>query len=146
MKLLKWTSATLLILLMLTANTNTFSEITKIAKKKWQGIASYYHPKFNGRKTSTGEIFSNEKLTAANNFLRLGTMVRVTNPSNGLSVVVKINDRMNKNNKRLIDLSQAAARKLDLIHQGIGHVEIEVLSDREDVVVDRYNNEVGDNG
>lgn len=93
----------------------------------WQGKASYYHPKFNGRKTSMGEIFSNEKLTCANNFLKLGTYIRVTNMYNGKSVVVKVNDRMHAKNKRLVDLSQAAAKKLGLIQQGIGEVCIEIV-------------------
>jgi rare lipoprotein A len=105
----------------------SFTDAEKNSPKTWQGIASYYHPKFNGRKTSTGEIFSNSKFTAANNFLRLGTLVRITNPANGKSVVVKINDRMNKHNKRLIDLSEAAAKKLGLFKQGIGQVIMEVV-------------------
>lgn len=105
----------------------SFTEVKKTADHAWTGIASYYHPKFNGRKTSTGEIFSNQKFTAANNFLKLGTLVRVTNLFNGKSVVVKINDRMNKKNRRLIDLSQAAARQLGLIQQGIGEVAMEVV-------------------
>ncbi len=107
--------------------TFSFTNITKVAEKKWQGIASYYHTKFNGRKTSTGEIFNNRRFTAANNFLKLGTVVKVTNLLNGRSVIVKINDRMNKNNKRLIDLSQAAAAALGLLHQGIGKVSIEIM-------------------
>lgn len=93
----------------------------------WKGIASYYHSKFNGRLTSTGEVFSNKLFTAANNFLPLHTIVRVTNPANGKSVVVRINDRMNKRNTRLIDLSEAAARQLGLIRQGIGQVLMEVV-------------------
>ena len=105
----------------------SFTHIEKVKNNTWKGIASYYHPKFNGRLTSTGEIFSNAKFTAANNFLRLGTLVKITNPDNGTTVVVKINDRMNKSNKRLIDLSEAAAHKLGLIKQGIGEVIMEVV-------------------
>jgi rare lipoprotein A len=108
-----------------------------VSQQRWQGIASYYHPKFNGRKTSTGEIFSNTKLTAANNFLKLGTLVRIVNPKNGKSVVVKINDRMNAKNKRLIDLSQAAAEKLGLIQQGIGEVVMEVFPGETDYISTR---------
>jgi len=93
----------------------------------WKGIASFYHNKFNGRLTATGEVFNNSKLTAANNFLKLGTMVKVINPSNGKCVIVKINDRMNKNNKRLIDLTSAAAHKIGLIEKGIGEVVLEVI-------------------
>lgn len=124
------------LLCMLTLSLNfSFTSITKVAEKKWHGIASYYHSKFNGRKTTTGEIFSNKQLTAANNFLKLGTLVKVTNLRNGKSVIVKINDRMNKNNKRLIDLSQAAAGKLDIIQQGLGDVSIEIVETKSDFVV-----------
>ena len=115
----------------------SFTNVEKLAKNQWQGIASYYHQKFNGRLTSTGEIFSNKKLTAANNFLKLGTMVKVTNLLNGKSVIVKVNDRMNRKNKRLIDLSQAAAKELGLIQQGIGKLEMEVLSNLDDFLASR---------
>lgn len=120
------------VLILSLIGTFTKAQFKKVSLQTWKGIASYYHPKFNGRKTSTGEIFSNEKLTAANNFLKLGTLVRIVNPRNGKSVVVKINDRMNAKNQRLIDLSQAAARKLGLIQQGVGEVIMEVFPGEEE--------------
>jgi rare lipoprotein A len=113
-------------------NADAFIPIKKVASNRWKGIASYYHNKFNGRKTSSGEIFSNSKLTAANNFLKLGTLVKVTNIENGLSVFVKINDRMHKTNKRLIDLSYAAAKHLGFTKKGLAIVEIEVIDDKND--------------
>lgn len=91
------------------------------------GMASYYSNKFNGRKTANGEIFNNLKLTAAHNTLPLGTYVRVTNLRNGRTVVVKINDRLHRRNKRVIDLSRAAASKLGFIKSGLTRVKIEVL-------------------
>lgn len=100
---------------------------TKATEVKWEGVASYYHPKFEGRKTANGEKFSNQLMTAANNFLPLGTIVKVTNIKNHKSVIVKINDRLNKKNKRLIDLTYFAAQKLGLIHQGIGKVCMEII-------------------
>ncbi len=106
---------------------STFAQYRKIKQGVWEGTASYYHNKFNGRLTANGETFSNSKMTAANNFLKLGTWVRVTNTKNGKSVVVKINDRMNKRNKRLIDMSRASAKKLGYINAGLGHVKMEVL-------------------
>ncbi len=109
----------------------SFTPTKKVSEKKWHGIASFYHHKFSGRKTSTGETFSNQKYTAANNFLPLGSIVKITNIKNGKSVIVKINDRMNKNNKRLIDLSQIAAKELAIINQGIAQVAMELL-DSED--------------
>ncbi len=98
------------------------------AKTKIQyGMASFYSNKFNGRKTANGEIFNNQKLTAAHNTLPLGIYVRVTNLRNGRTVIVKINDRLHHRNKRIIDLSRAAATKLGFIKSGLTRVKIEVL-------------------
>ena len=102
----------------------------KVAHNTWTGTASYYHNMFEGRKTANGDIFRQKKLTGANNFLPLGTMVRVTNLKNGKSVIVKINDRMAKRfgHRRLIDMSREAARQLGYIHAGLAQVKMEVLS------------------
>lgn len=127
----------LIVALIIFSGIYAFTPVKQIAANKWKGIASFYHSKFNGRKTATGEIFSNKLLTAANNFLKLGTIVRVTNLQNGRSVIVKINDRMNIRNKRLIDLSQAAALQLGLFNQGIGEVSIELLSNHGDYLAKR---------
>jgi rare lipoprotein A len=91
------------------------------------GTASYYANKFEGRKTANGETFSQNKLTAASNTIGLNQWVRVTNTKNNLSVVLRINDRMHKNNKRLIDLSKLAAKKLKYTGHGLAHVKVEVL-------------------
>jgi len=91
------------------------------------GTASFYANKFEGRQTSNGEIFSQKKLSAASNIIALNQWVRVTNTRNKLSVVLRITDRMHKNNKRLIDLSKAAARKLKYTGYGLAHVKVEVL-------------------
>lgn len=100
-------------------------EITK--EKIHYGTASFYANKFEGRETSSGEIFSQKKLSGASNTLPMNHWVRVTNTRNNLSVVVRINDRMHKNNKRLIDLSKAAAKKLKYTGYGLAHVKVEVL-------------------
>ncbi len=102
---------------------------SKSAGKK--GIASFYHDKFEGRPTATGEVFDNDKFTAASNTLRLNTYVKVTNLSNGEVVYVRINDRMNKTNKRLIDLASIAAKKLDFQSNGIADVKVEVVPEEE---------------
>ena len=96
---------------------------------KWihYGIASYYSNTFNGKLTSTGDVFNNQDMTAASNVLPLNTYVRVTNRSNGRWVMVRINDRMNVGNHRLIDLSQAAARRLGIIHRGIARVSVGII-------------------
>jgi len=97
------------------------------AIKVQYGVASYYANKFEGRKTYTDEIFTQKKLTAASNTLPMHVWVRVTNLRNNRSVVVKINDKMHPHNKRLIDLSQAAAIRLGYKGRGLTHVRIDVL-------------------
>lgn len=92
------------------------------------GRASYYHNKFAGRKTSSGEIFSQQKLTAAHKTLPLGTYVKVTNLKNRKSVVVKVNDRLPPHSKRTIDLSKAAAQELNMIKSGLAKVSLEIVS------------------
>jgi rare lipoprotein A len=91
------------------------------------GTASYYANKFEGRKTATGEIFSQKKMTAASNVLALNTWVQVTNLHNKKTAVVKITDRMHPKNKRLIDLSRIAAKKLGYTSRGLTRVKVEVL-------------------
>lgn len=93
-----------------------------------EGLATFYSNKFNGRKTSSGEIYRHTKLTAAHPSLPFGTEVKVTNPDNGKSVIVRINDRCSPR-RITIDLSKAAAKKIDLIASGIKKVRIEVASD-----------------
>ena len=91
------------------------------------GTASFYSNKFNGRKTASGEIFSQKKMTAAHNTLPLGTYIRVTNLRNKKIVIVKVNDRLHARNKRLIDLTRAAAIQLGFIKSGLTRVKIEIL-------------------
>ena len=91
------------------------------------GIASYYHNKFEGRKTATGEIFSQQKMTAACNTLPLNCWVKVTNTKNKKTIILRINDRMHRNNTRLIDLSYAAAKKLNYTGRGLTKVKVEYL-------------------
>lgn len=91
------------------------------------GTASYYSAKFHGRKTASGEIFNHQKMTAACNVLPLGTWIRVTNLRNGRSVIVKVNDRLHPKMKRVVDLTRAAATKLNFIRAGLTRVKVEVL-------------------
>ena len=92
------------------------------------GVASWYGPGFHGRKTSSGERFDQEAMTAAHRLWAFGTQVRVTLLSNGKSVVVTINDRMPRKD-RVIDLSKGAARAIGLIGPGIGRVRLEVVEE-----------------
>jgi len=98
-----------------------------VAAKVQYGVASFYADKFEGRKTYTDEIFSQEKLTGASNTLPMHTWVRVTNLRNHRSVIVQINDKMHPRNKRLIDLSRAAATRLGYAGKGLTRVRIDVL-------------------
>ena len=91
------------------------------------GLASWYGPKFHGKTTSSREIYNMYDMTAAHRALPFGTHVMVTNLDNGKSVVVRINDRGPFIKGRIIDLSFAAAKVLDMIGSGVVPVIIEVL-------------------
>lgn len=92
--------------------------------RREKGKASYYSDKFDGGKTASGEIFRQNKLTAAHRTLPFGTIVTVINPANGKTVTVRVNDRGPFVNGRIIDLSRAAAKAIDIIKQGVAAVEI----------------------
>jgi rare lipoprotein A len=89
--------------------------------------ASWYGPKFNGRPTASGERFDMHGLTAAHKYLPFGTELRVTNPDNGRSVNVKVNDRGPFIRGRDLDLSYGAARAIGMDKKGVGRVKIEYL-------------------
>ncbi len=92
------------------------------------GKATYYHDQFHGKRTASGEVFSQHKLTAAHRTLPFGTRVKVTNPETKKSVIVTINDRGPFNRGHVIDLSKAAAKRIGLDHkQGSCKVKIKVL-------------------
>lgn len=94
-----------------------------------EGIASYYGPGFDGKKTASGEIYDQEALTAAHKTLSFGSEVEVTNMANGKTVVVKVNDRGPFVPGRIIDLSMAAARTIGLTpNQGVARVSLKILS------------------
>ena len=95
-----------------------------------RGVASWYGKKFHGRKTSSGEIYDMYKMTAAHKGLPLPTYVQVRNLDNGRTAVVKVNDRGPFHDNRIIDLSYAAALKLDVADKGTAFVEIRALDER----------------
>ncbi|MHB1922850.1 MAG: septal ring lytic transglycosylase RlpA family protein [Chitinophagaceae bacterium] len=88
------------------------------------GRASFYSDYFNGRETANGEIFHQNRLTAASRTLPFGTRVKVVNLSNGCSVRVRINDRGPYVMDRMIDLSKKAAKRLKMLNQGVAKVKI----------------------
>jgi len=91
------------------------------------GKATYYGKKFHGRKTASGETFNMHALTAAHRKLRFGTKLRVTNLANGMSVVVRVNDRGPFVKGRIIDLSYGAAKKIGLVQSGVAKVKLEIV-------------------
>jgi rare lipoprotein A len=91
------------------------------------GVASYYAEEFDGRKTSSGETYNMNDLTAAHQTLPFGTIVKVTNKATGKSVTVRINDRGPFLKDRIIDLSRSAAQKIGMIGPGTAEVHLEVL-------------------
>ena len=93
----------------------------------WYGTASWYGPRFHGKKTSSGEKFNKHELTAAHKFLPFNTQVLVTNLNNNKRVVVRINDRGPFKPDRIIDLSEEAAGMLDAKKQGLTYVRVQVL-------------------
>ncbi len=97
------------------------------------GYASYYSNRFIGKKTASGEVFSQKKMTCAHNTLPLGTLVRVTSLKSEKCVVVRVNDRLHRHNPRLVDLSKAAATQLGFVKKGIIKVSVVVLKDENDV-------------
>ncbi len=99
----------------------------KFTGRQFRGKASYYADKFHGRKTSSGELFDNNKMTAAHKTLPFGTIVKVTNLSNNKSVIVKINDRGPFVAGRIIDLSHAAAEAIGMIGAGVVEVLVQVV-------------------
>ena len=92
------------------------------------GQASYYHNKFEGKRTSSGEIFRQDSLTAAHKNLPFGTLILVKNLKNDSMVIVKINDRLSQSSTHIIDLSLKAAQKLNFVQNGITTVTLEKIN------------------
>jgi len=90
--------------------------------------ASWYGPKFHGRITANGELFDQMALTAAHKKLKFGTLLRITNPKNDKSVVVRINDRGPYISGRQLDLSKAAALELGMIEKGVLKLKVEEIT------------------
>ncbi len=92
-----------------------------------EGIASWYGPKFHGLRTSSGEIYNMYEMTAAHRLLPMNTKVRVTNLDNGRVIDLRINDRGPFSKDRIIDLSFAAAREIEMIGPGTASVRVEAI-------------------
>lgn len=112
-----------------TVNGKTYTTHGASSAKEYSknGIASYYHRKFHGRRTSSGEIYNSNLYTAAHKTLPLNSYALVTNLRNNKKTIVRINDRGPFSRDRIIDLSYTAAKEIGLIARGIGQVKVEAL-------------------
>jgi rare lipoprotein A len=117
----------ILVIIMMISALGVYSFKNNAMDAKKTSYASYYHDKFNGRKTASGEIFDNAKFTAANRTLPFGTNIKVTNLNNGKEVIVKINDRGPFHASRALDMSKAAFDEIGDISHGTIPVEYEIV-------------------
>jgi rare lipoprotein A len=106
-----------------TVNTSSVEYINRGTMK-----VSWYGPKFNGKITANGEIYDQMALTAAHKSLSFGTLLKVTNPKNGRSVIVRINDRGPYIEGRDLDLSKGAAIELGILRKGVARLKIEEVA------------------
>jgi rare lipoprotein A len=99
--------------------------------------ASWYGPKFHGKFTANGEVYDQMALTAAHKYLSFGTLLKITNPKNGKSVIVRINDRGPYIEGRELDLSKGAAIELGILEKGVARVKVQevALSERNNPTV-----------
>ena len=99
--------------------------------------ASWYGPKFHGKYTANGEVYDQMALTAAHKYLSFGTLLKITNPKNGKSVIVRINDRGPYIEGRELDLSKGAAIELGILEKGVARVKVQevALSERNNPAV-----------
>ena len=105
----------------------TYHPITTAEGFVEEGIASWYGPQFHAKRTASGEVYNMYELTAAHRILPMQTKIKVTNLENGKSVVLRVNDRGPFARERIVDLSYAAARELDVIRPGTARVRVEAL-------------------
>ena len=106
----------------------SYSPVSAKAKFASSGVASYYGPGFHGRRTANGETFNMHAMTAAHRTLPFGTLIKVTNLSNGKSTIVRVNDRGPYVGNRVIDLSVAAAKQIGSTHSGVAQVSLEIVN------------------
>ncbi|MCH7723050.1 MAG: septal ring lytic transglycosylase RlpA family protein [Bacteroidetes bacterium] len=108
-------------------NRSSNNLLTILYKDRGTMRASWYGPRFHGRFTANGEIYNQNAMTAAHKSMKFGTILRITNPRNNKSVIVRINDRGPYIPGRQIDLSKAAAEELDVIKNGVKKLKIEEI-------------------
>jgi rare lipoprotein A len=108
------------------AKSSTAGEL-KSTDLNFSGVASYYGDEFHGRKTANGERYDRAEFSAAHRSLPFGTLLKVRNTTNDRSVIVRVNDRGPWKETRVLDVSYAAAKELDLVKSGTAQIEATVL-------------------
>jgi rare lipoprotein A len=126
---LAWPLLTLLIVPGLDAPLAAHPEQPVQPIRAWMGVASWYGPPFNGRKTASGEPFDMFAATAAHSWLPFGSLVKVVNIRTGLSQLVRINDRGPNIEGRELDVSFLVADRLGMLERGLAQVRIELLEE-----------------
>lgn len=104
-------------------NVDTALSLTNV-KDTLDGKVSYYGDEFHGNKTASGEVFDQNKLTAAHKTLPFGTKLLLINPKNGKSVIVTVNDRGPFVDNRVVDISKSAAKHLSILRSGVAYLQI----------------------
>lgn len=127
MKLIK------ILLFILVANT-----LSVDARDNFEGTASFYADKFEGRKTANGETYLHKYYTCAHKTLPFGTKLKVTNLANNESVIVTVNDRGPFVANRSIDLSKAAAQKIKMVNQGVAKVSIQIINNDSEESIEEF--------
>jgi rare lipoprotein A len=122
-RILKYISYTLLLLLF---SVNLYAQKVEIGKT-FKGKASFYHKKFSGRKTASGERLNNNDFTCAHKYYPFGTMIEVENPVTKKWVIVRVNDRGPFSKGRVLDLSYEAAKMIGMISKGIMSINAKVV-------------------
>ncbi len=111
----------------ITLNAKSSDSDNNKTTKCMTGQCSWYGPKFNGKKTASGEKFDSTKFTAAHKTLPFGTKLKITDKKSGKNVIVTVNDRGPFVKSRVLDISSSAAQELGVINKGIFTAEIEIL-------------------
>jgi len=106
-----------------------FSQMVPVITYKPIGMmkASWYGPNFHGRQTANGEIYNQYELTAAHKSMKFGTLLRLTNPENNKSIIVRVNDRGPYVDGRDLDLSYASAKALGIVKPGVKRLKVELV-------------------
>lgn len=112
------------------------------AQQTFEGMSSYYSDRMHGRRMSSGEVYDKNDFVCAHRSLPFGTLLRVTGVANGRSVTVRVTDRGPFGRDRVIDVSRAAARELDMIRAGVMRVRCEVLPSEQSILQERMEQEM----